>query len=116
MTKKRNGFKTFPIFAAHYLLSFGQGTKRMRTHAFNQIEFLDTTRRDNNATGPDCSGRLFYRRLQRFIVLFFMELSTRRVEVTGISAIAKWTMDEPDCAESDRLSERTAHRQALPDP
>ena len=26
--------------------------------------------------------------LQRFIVLFFIELSTRRVEVTGISAAA----------------------------
>ena len=54
--------------------------------------------------------------LQRFIVLFFIELSTRRVEIAGISASRERPVDEPDCPESDRLSRWPAHGQALPDP
>ena len=44
--------------------------------------------------GIDCGGRLLHYRgldgegLQRLIVLFFIDLSTRRVEVAGISAVA----------------------------
>src|SRR4029450_3217916 len=40
--------------------------------------------------------------LQRFIVLFFIDLSRRRVEVAGISAVTNGLMDEPDRPESDR--------------
>ena len=40
--------------------------------------------------------------LQRFLVLFFMELSTRRVEIGGIASRANGTMDGADCTESHR--------------
>jgi putative transposase len=36
--------------------------------------------------------------LQRFIVLFFIELSTRRVEVAGISAVANGLWMSQDCS------------------
>ena len=54
--------------------------------------------------------------LQRFIVLFFIELSTRRVEIGGISGGGERAVDEPDCPKSDRLCRRVAYWQALPDP
>src|SRR5262249_45820140 len=37
--------------------------------------------------------------LKRFIVLFFIEISTRRVEIGGISPKRKWIVDGPDCAQ-----------------
>ena len=46
------------------------------------------------ALGPDCRGRFFTvevwtrRGLQRFLVLFFIDLSTRKVEIAGIAQAA----------------------------
>ena len=40
--------------------------------------------------------------LQRFLVLFFIELSTRRVKVGGNREGREWVMDEPDRASSHR--------------
>jgi hypothetical protein len=42
------------------------------------------------------------RGLQRFTVLFFIELSTRKVEIAGICASFEWAVDEPDRAQPDR--------------
>jgi hypothetical protein len=40
--------------------------------------------------------------LQRFPVLFFIELSTRKVEIAGIASAANGLFDEPDYPESHR--------------
>ena len=48
--------------------------------------------------------------LQRFIVLFFMELSTRRVQLGGISSGRKWTMDDADCAQPHRWRGGILHK------
>ena len=42
------------------------------------------------------------RGLQRFIVLFFIELSTRKVQIAGIASSRERAMDEPGRAQSDR--------------
>jgi hypothetical protein len=42
------------------------------------------------------------RGLQRFIVLFFIELWTRKVEIAGVAANANGLWMEPDRQESDR--------------
>jgi putative transposase len=55
------------------------------------------------------------RGLRRFIVLFIIEVSTRRVEIAGIAS-GEWSMDEPDRAQYQRHRRWTAHRQALPHP
>jgi putative transposase len=39
--------------------------------------------------------------LQRFVVLFFLELSTRRVEVAGVAATPRRTLDDADCQKPD---------------
>ena len=44
--------------------------------------------------------------LQRFVVLFFMELSTRKVEIAGIVGRRKWAVDDPDRQESHRRCRR----------
>ena len=55
------------------------------------------------------------RGLQRFIVLFLIEVSTRKVQIAGIAPIANGC-DEPDRTQSDRRSGWDSQRQALPDP
>jgi putative transposase len=55
------------------------------------------------------------RGLQRYIVLFFIELSTRRIEIAGV-ACGEWSMDEPDCTEHQRQRRWTCQRQTLPRP
>jgi len=42
-----------------------------------------------------CSG------LKRYVVLFFMDLSTRRVQIAGIASCANGTMDEPNRTKSN---------------
>jgi len=49
------------------------------------------------------------RGLQRFIVLFFIELSTRKVEIAGIASIADGPMDEPGLAQSLGCTPRVVH-------
>ena len=41
------------------------------------------------------------RGLQRFFVLFFIELSTRQVEIAGIASAGVGPVDKPDRQESD---------------
>ena len=42
------------------------------------------------------------RGLQWFVILFFIELSTRRVETGGIGKQSEWSVDDADCAEPHR--------------
>lgn len=41
------------------------------------------------------------RGLKRFVILFFMELSTRRVEIGGIASKANGLWDDADCTQPD---------------
>ena len=56
------------------------------------------------------------RGLQRFVVRFFIELSTRRVEIAGIAAHRQWALDRSDRARSHGQHGWNPERQALPDP
>ena len=53
------------------------------------------------------------RGLQRFLVLFFLDLSTRRVEIAGIASTAKRFVDDPDWQNGDGCSRRHSPGQAL---
>jgi putative transposase len=55
------------------------------------------------------------RGLQRFIVLFFMELSTRKVQIAGIAGTAKWSVAEPGRAKSHGFGAGNPDRKAIPD-
>jgi putative transposase len=57
-----------------------------------------------------CSG------LTRFVVLFFMDLSTRRVDIGGICQLSQWIVDESDCTQSDGRDGWASYGQALFDP
>jgi len=52
--------------------------------------------------------------LQRFVVLFFIELSRASGDRRNLS-FGERTVDEPDCSQPDRFRRRVAHRQALSD-
>ena len=52
--------------------------------------------------------------LQRFVVLFFIELSRASGDRRNLSR-GERTVDEPDCSQPDRLRRTVAHRQALSD-
>lgn len=56
--------------------------------------------------------------LQRFVVLFFLDLSARQVEIAGIASTANglWIVDEPDRPEGHRCRGRNPPRQTLPHP
>ena len=53
------------------------------------------------------------RGLQRFVILFFIELSTRRVEIGGISKQSERTVDSADFAQSNGRRRRIFQRKAL---
>jgi putative transposase len=52
--------------------------------------------------------------LARFVVLFFMDLSTRRVEIGGIAR--QWIVDESVCKECDRCNGWSVCAETLSDP
>jgi transposase len=56
------------------------------------------------------------RGLQRFVVLFFIELSTRRVEIGGIAAPVNGALDGSERPQSHRQHGWNSERQAVPDP
>ncbi len=54
--------------------------------------------------------------LQRFMVLFVIELSTRKVQIAGIRTGSQWAVDDPDWQKSHGCRRRNPERQTLPDP
>jgi hypothetical protein len=51
--------------------------------------------------------------LKRFLILFFIDLSTRKVEIAGIASKSEWIVDESDWPECDRCDRRNFERQTI---
>jgi hypothetical protein len=56
------------------------------------------------------------RGLQRFVILFFMELSTRKVEIAGNASSPRWVVDDSSRPQPDGCGGRLTQGQAVPHP
>ena len=54
--------------------------------------------------------------LTRFLVLFLIDLSSRRVAIAGVAAGSEWPLDEPGCSQPQRCCGRLPDGQAILDP
>jgi hypothetical protein len=56
------------------------------------------------------------KRLTRLLVLFFIDLSSRKVEIAGVAREATGLFDKPGGSKSERCGRRLPGWEAMPDP